>query len=130
MLLLTEVVALHGDTSLQSITLHNKETDRESEAETSWLFLCLGGLPHTQWAQEVGIVRDEGGYLVTGLDLLKDGKRPENWTLDRNPYYLETNIPGVFAVGDVRHGSVKRCASAVGEGAMAVTFVYRYVMNG
>jgi thioredoxin reductase (NADPH) len=129
-LLLTEVVALHGDTSLQSITLHNKETDREWEAETSWLFLCLGGLPHTQWAQEVGIVRDEGGYLVTGPDLLKDGKRPDNWTLDRDPYYLETNIPGVFAVGDVRHGSVKRCASAVGEGAMAVTFVYRYVMNG
>jgi len=129
-LLLTEVVALHGDTSLQSITLHNKETGSEWEAETSWLFLCLGGLPHTQWAQEAGIVRDEGGYLVTGPDLLKDGKRPDNWTLDRDPYYLETNIPGVFAAGDVRHGSVKRCASAVGEGAMAVTFVHHYVTNG
>jgi thioredoxin reductase (NADPH) len=129
-LLLTEVVALHGDTSLQSITLHNKETGSEWEAETSWLFLCLGGLPHTQWAQEVGIVRDDGGYLVTGPDLLKNGRRPDNWTLDRDPYYLETNIPGVFAAGDVRHGSVKRCASAVGEGAMAVTFVHRYVMNG
>jgi thioredoxin reductase (NADPH) len=130
LLLLTEVVALHGDSSLQSITLRNKETGKQSDAKTSWLFLCLGGFPHTQWAEEVGIVRDESGYLVTGPDLMKNGRRPDNWTLDRDPYYLETNIPGVFAAGDVRHGSVKRCASAVGEGAMAVTFVHRYVTNG
>jgi thioredoxin reductase (NADPH) len=129
-LLLTEVVAFHGDSSLQSITLRNKETGKQSDAKTNWLFLCLGGVPHTQWAEEVGIVRDDGGYLVTGPDLLKNGRRPDNWTLDRDPYYLETNIPGVFAAGDVRHRSVKRCASAVGEGAMAVTFVHRYVMNG
>lgn len=73
---------------------------------------------------------DEAGYLVTGPDLLNGGKPPDGWPLDRSPYYLETNIPGLFAAGDVRHGSVKRCASAVGEGAMAVTFVHRYLENG
>jgi thioredoxin reductase (NADPH) len=64
---------------------------------------------------------------VTGPDLLRDNQPPPGWPLDRNPYYLETNMPGVFAAGDVRHGSVKRCASAVGEGAMAVAFVHRYL---
>ncbi len=129
-LLCTEVVALHGDTILHAITLRNKSTGEQWDAATTWLFLCLGGVPHTDWADEVGVVRDEGGYLVTGPDLQRNGHRPENWKLDRDPYYLETNIPGVFAAGDVRHGSVKRCASAVGEGAMAVTFVHRYVTSG
>ena len=126
----TEVVALHGDRVLRAITLRNNQTGEERIMETSWLFLCLGGIPHTEWAEEVGIVRDEAGYLVTGPDLLRNGQRPENWPLNRDPYYLETNVPGVFAAGDVRHGSVKRVASAVGEGAMAVTFVHRYLMSG
>ncbi len=126
-LLCTEVVALHGDSILRAITLRSNCTGKEWEAKTWWLFLCLGGMPHTDWAEEVGVVRDEGGYLVTGPDLLKNGHPPTNWTLDRDPYYLETNVPGVFAAGDVRHGSVKRCASAVGEGAMAITFVHRYI---
>jgi thioredoxin reductase (NADPH) len=129
-LLLTEVTALHGDQTLDAITLKNKHTGKEWTEETHWVFLCLGGVPHTQWAADVGIVRDEAGYLVTGPDLMKNGYRPENWHLDRDPYYMETNMPGVFAAGDVRHGSVKRCASAVGEGAMAVTFVHRYVASG
>jgi thioredoxin reductase (NADPH) len=128
-LLLTEVVALEGDNLLRSITLRDKQSAREWTVETNWVFLCLGGVPHTQWAHEVGIIRDEAGYIVTGPDLMKNGKHPPNWTLDRAPYYMETNLPGVFAAGDVRHGSVKRCASAVGEGAMAVTFVHRYVMS-
>ena len=121
---------MHGDTVLRAITLRNNQTGQERETNTAWLFLCLGGVPHTQWAEEVGVVRDEAGYLVTGPDLMQNGRPPDNWKLDRNPYYLETNIPGVFAAGDVRHGSVKRCASAVGEGAMAVTFVHRYVTTG
>jgi thioredoxin reductase (NADPH) len=130
LLMRTEVVALHGDRVLRAITLRNNRTGEEWTEETSWLFLCLGGVPHTQWAEEVGIIRDEAGYLVTGPDLTKDGKRPANWQLDRDPYYLETNVPGVLAAGDVRHNSVKRCASAVGEGAMAVMFVHRYLAEG
>ena len=125
----TEVVALHGEDVLQAITLRNKDTGEECTVETSWLFLCLGGTPRTQWAEEVGIMRDDGGYLVTGPDLQKDGHLPNNWPLDRDPLYMETNIPGVFAAGDIRHGSVKRCASAVGEGAMAVMFVHRYMAS-
>jgi thioredoxin reductase (NADPH) len=126
----TEVVALHGDTILESVTLRNKDTGEERDIKTNWLFLCLGGTPHTDWAIEVGIERDEAGYLVTGPDLQTNGHHPPNWPLDRDPYYLETNVPGVFAAGDVRHNSVKRCASAVGEGAMAVTFVHRYITSG
>jgi thioredoxin reductase (NADPH) len=114
-LLLTEVVALHGDRILRAVTLRNNETGEKRIVETCWLFLCLGGTPRTDWAEEVGIVRDDAGYLVTGPDLLRNGDRPPNWPLNRDPYYLETNVPGVFAAGDVRHGSVKRVASAVGD---------------
>lgn len=123
----TEVVALQGDHRLQSITIRNNQTGEEQTVETRWLFLCLGGEPQTEWAVELGIARDSDGYLVTGPDLLQDGKYPKSWPLERSPFYLETNVPGLFAAGDVRHGSVKRCASAVGEGAMAVTFVHRYL---
>jgi thioredoxin reductase (NADPH) len=129
-LLCTEVAALHGDEMIRAVTLRNNDTGKEWQEETNWLFLCLGGTPRTQWAEEVGIIRDEGGYLITGPNLLKNGRPPSCWTLDRLPYYMETNLPGVFAAGDVRHGSVKRCAAAVGEGAMAVTFVHRYIAGG
>jgi thioredoxin reductase (NADPH) len=126
----TVVVALHGDAMLQAATLRNCDTGQERTIETSFLFLCLGGVPNTQWAKEVGIVRDEEGYLVTGLDLRKFDPMSESWKLTREPYYLETSMPGVFAAGDVRHGSIKRVASAVGEGAMTIAFVHRYLASG
>ena len=94
----------------------NNKTSQQQTFNTKWLFLCLGGVPHTEWAKEGGITRDAAGYLVTGPDLAKDGRYPNNWPLERAPYYLETSMPGLFAAGDVRHDSVKRCASAVGEG--------------
>jgi thioredoxin reductase (NADPH) len=126
----SKVVALHGDDMLRAITIRNCETGEERTIETGFLFLCLGGVPNTQWAKEVGIVRDEQGYLVTGPDLRKFGPVTESWKLNREPYYLETSMPGVFAAGDVRHGSIKRVASAVGEGAMTIAFVHRYLASG
>jgi thioredoxin reductase (NADPH) len=123
----TEVVALRGDQTLAEITIADRAAGTEETVKTHWLFVCIGGLPQTEWATEVGVMRDDGGYLLTGHDLMRGQERPANWPLDRDPFYLETNIPGVFAAGDVRHGSVKRCASAVGEGAMAVAFVHRYL---
>lgn len=126
----TELTGLHGNSQLQAITLKDRNTGQERRVAAHWLFVCIGGLPHTEWAPELGAMRDERGYLMTGPDLLRDGRQPPNWPLDRDPYYLETNVPGLFAVGDVRHGAVKRCASAVGEGAMAVAFVHRYLAEG
>lgn len=123
----TEVTALHGDEVLRAITLTNNQTGEQRTCDTKWVFACLGGVPHTAWASAIGIVCDSDGYMVTGPDLLQDGKYPANWPLSRQPYYLESSTPGLFAAGDVRHGSVKRCAAAVGEGAMAVTFVHRYL---
>jgi thioredoxin reductase (NADPH) len=126
----TEVTALEGNDMLEAVVLTNKVTGEKRRIETRWLFACIGGAPRTEWAKDAGVVRDEAGYLVTGPDLMRGNRRPEGWPLDRLPYYLETNVPGLFAAGDVRHGSVKRCASAVGEGAMAITFVHRYLANG
>jgi thioredoxin reductase (NADPH) len=126
----TEVVGLHGEEMLEQITLRQRDSGEERKEKTHWLFICIGGVPQTQWAAEVGVIRDDGGYLVTGPDLMRGREQPENWPLDRDPYYLETNVPGVFAAGDVRHNSIKRYASAVGEGAMAVAFVHRYLSEG
>jgi len=126
----TEVTALDGDYCLQEITLTNRNTGEERRAKTRWLFVCIGGVPQTQWATEVGLTLDEAGYLVTGPDLFTNGHRVPSWPLDRDPYYLETNMPSLFAAGDVRHKSVKRFASAVGEGAMAVAFAHRYLDEG
>jgi thioredoxin reductase (NADPH) len=126
----TVVTALDGETCLRCVTLTHRTTSQSQTFATRWLFVCIGGIPRTDWAIAAGIQRDEGGYLLTGVDLCRNGGSTEKWPLDRAPYYLETNVPGLFAAGDVRHGSVKRCASAVGEGAMAVTFVHRYLASG
>ncbi len=124
------VIELGGDKILTEISLKDIRTGQISKHSTNWLFVCIGGIPHTKWAADLGITCDAGGYLVTGPDLLLNGKNPENWPLERAPYYLETSCPGVFAAGDVRHDSVKRCASAVGEGAMAISMVHRYLSGG
>jgi thioredoxin reductase (NADPH) len=126
----TDVTALNGNECLTGVTLTNRRTGDTRTIATQWVFVCIGGAPHTAWAAEAGVLCDEAGYLVTGPDLVHNGRAPEGWPVDRLPYYLETNVPGLFAAGDVRHGSVKRFASAVGEGAMAVTFVHRYLADG
>jgi thioredoxin reductase (NADPH) len=129
-LLNTEVTALNGDQILRRITLRNNKTGEERVVETSWLFLCLGGVPQTQWAAQAGVICDSGGYIITGSDLLKNDKPLDSWFLDRRPYPMETSLPGVFAAGDVRAGSIKRCASAVGEGAWTIASVHRYLADG
>jgi thioredoxin reductase (NADPH) len=94
--------------------------------KASWLFIFIGAEPRTDWLDGV-VVRDDRGFVLTGTDLVAGGTRPTGWVLQRDPFHLETSVPGVFAAGDVRADSVKRVASAVGEGAMAVSLVHRYL---
>jgi Thioredoxin reductase len=122
----TRVEGLLGDERFEGAVLEGP--DGRAEHAAGRMFVCIGGDPHTDWALPTPIARDAKGYLITGPDLER-GHLEGNWTLDRAPYYLETNVPGCFAAGDVRAGSVKRVASAVGEGAMAVTFAHRYLAS-
>lgn len=120
----TETIGGSGDGHLQSLTLRDRDTGATEEVATSWLFVFIGAVPRTDWLGEA-IVRDDKGFVLTGPEMLHatDGA----WALPRGPYALETSLPGVFAAGDVRLDSMKRVASAVGEGAMAVHFVHRYL---
>lgn len=122
----TQVVGAAGGDHLEQLTLCNGRTGERRTVDTSWLFVFIGAEPRTDWLDGV-LVRDGRGFIVTGPDLVVDGKRPSGWSLSRDPYHLETSLPGVFAAGDVRSQSVKRVASAVGEGAMAVSLVHRYL---
>jgi thioredoxin reductase (NADPH) len=121
-----EVVRAGGEEHLESLVLSDRATGTTEEVPASWLFVFIGAAPHTDWVG-ADVRRDDRGFILTGPDLEVDGRPPPGWPLERLPYYLEASVPGVFAAGDVRHQSVKRVASAVGEGAMAVTLVHRYL---
>jgi thioredoxin reductase (NADPH) len=120
----TAVTAAHGDGHLASLTI--KRPGGEEELALAAVFVFIGQQPRTEWL-EATVMRDPGGFVVTGSALLEDGKPPAGWGLAREPFLLESSLPGVFVAGDVRHRSVKRIASAVGEGAMAVQFVHQYL---
>lgn len=122
----TTVVGGSGEDHLRELTLCDARTGRTRTVPTSWLFIFIGAEPRTDWLDGL-VVRDQRGFIVTGPDLLTGRRRPAGWPLGRDPYHLETSLPGVFAAGDVRAQSVKRVASAVGEGAMAVSLVHRYL---
>ncbi|MEV7402940.1 FAD-dependent oxidoreductase [Streptomyces sp. NPDC091267] len=122
----TEVTGGAGDGHLQELTLRDTRSGAARTVASSWLFVFIGAEPRTQWLEGV-VTRDERGFVVTGPDLVAGGGRPAGWRLPRDPYHLESSVPGVFAAGDVRSSSVKRVASAVGEGAMAVSLVHRYL---
>jgi thioredoxin reductase (NADPH) len=121
----TEVVGARGDGHLGALTLADRATGTEEEVSAGWLFVFIGASPRTDWLGS-DVVRDEKGFVVTGHDLLASG-HASRWPLARAPFALETSVPGVFAAGDVRLDSMKRVASAVGEGAMAVYLVHRYL---
>lgn len=122
---LSAAAHLHSyDDHLRAVTvtdIHGHEESLNAQA----LFVCIGGRPRTAWAADIGVRTDSTGYILTGPDLLDHGRRPEGWPLGRDPLALETSVPGLFAAGDVRHGSAKRVAGAVGEGAMAVALAHR-----
>jgi thioredoxin reductase (NADPH) len=120
------VQEVHGETHLEEISFLCSDTGKIERVPTGAMFIFIGALPRTDWLADV-VERDERGFILTGPDLIRDGQRPKGWALERDPYLLETNVPGLFAVGDVRHGSVKRVASGVGEGSVAVQFIHQYL---
>ena len=120
------VIEAHGEVHLEEISVLCTDTNKTERVPASAMFIFIGALPRTDWLGTL-VERDDRGFILTGPDLIWDGKRPKGWTLDRDPFLLETNIPGLFAVGDVRHGSVKRVASGVGEGSVAVQFIHQYL---
>ena len=119
----TEVVAGAGDGHLERLTLADRDSGERVVVDASWLFIFIGASPRTDWLGDE-IVRDDKGFVITGSDLR--GVAPGG-AAPRAPFALETSLPGVFAAGDVRLDSMKRVASAVGEGAMSVYFVHRYL---
>jgi len=121
----SEVVAARGDGHLEALTLADRDSGVTEEVVSSWLFVFIGASPRTEWLGP-DVVRDEKGFIVTGQDLLRP-THAQRWPLSRAPFTLETSVPGVFAAGDVRLDSMKRVASAVGEGAMSVYLVHRYL---
>jgi thioredoxin reductase (NADPH) len=122
----TEAIAMHGEDHLEGITVCDTTAGRQETRSASYLFVFIGAAPRTEWLHGV-VARDERGFVLTGPDLMVDGRRPAGWRLDRDPYYLEASSPGVFAAGDVRANSVKRVASAVGEGAMAIQLIHSFL---
>jgi thioredoxin reductase (NADPH) len=124
--LCTVVEEAHGDEHLECLSLRHVPSGTTEEVPASHLFIFIGAQPRTDWLAGV-LARDQRGFLLTGPDLVVDGERPRGWFADRDPWPLESSVPGVFVAGDVRADSVKRVASAVGEGAMAVTLAHRYL---
>jgi thioredoxin reductase (NADPH) len=122
----TEVIAVEGDDHLEQLTLCDRATGTQETVKAGYVFVFIGAAPRTEWLDGV-VARDPRGFVLTGPDLMVEGRRPHGWHLDRDPYFLEASAPGVFAAGDVRANSVKRVASAVGEGAMAIQLIHGYL---
>jgi thioredoxin reductase (NADPH) len=123
-----EVQRVTGDAKLEQVILKNVKTEQETTLDMSAMFIFIGAAPHSEMTQGF-VPRDEKGFILTGADLPKVGNRPKGWTLERDPFLFETNIPGVFAVGDVRSGANRRVAAAVGEGSAGIYMVHRYLQT-
>jgi thioredoxin reductase (NADPH) len=120
----TELIAAHGDTSLEAVEIRDSHSGETSRLESGGLFVFIGADAETGWLPPE-IALDGRGFVLTGSDMRATGR----WTLERDPYLLETSVPGIFACGDVRSGPVKRVAASVGEGSMAVAFVHQYLKD-
>ena len=120
------VVEVHGDGHLEAISIFCGASGITEKVSTNLLAIFIGAEPNTDWLGDV-VERDKRGFILTGPDLIRDGKRPLGWPLARDPFWPETSVPGIFAAGDVRFGSVKRVASGVGEGSIAVQFTHQYL---
>lgn len=124
----TEVTEVHGDDRLTGLAIRHHDTKTTEQREAGALFIFIGAEPRTEWLEGT-LCRDPKGFLLTGANLLHDGRKPAGWSLDRDPSLLETNVPGVFAVGDVRNGAVRRVANSVGEGSIVLYFINQYLAN-
>jgi thioredoxin reductase (NADPH) len=122
----TEVTAVEGSDRLEAITITNNTSGESETVAADAIFIFIGAVPHTDIIKDVVEV-DEAGFIYTGQDLIRNGKRPKNWKPRRDPFLMETSVPGIFAAGDVRHGVIRRVASAVGQGAVAVSLVHKYL---
>ena len=125
-LLRTEVVEAIGNDRLEAITIRNKDTSRTETVPAAAMFLFIGAVPHSDLVAGV-VERNPAGFILTGPDLVQNGHRPRSWKLQRDPYLLETSVPGIFAAGDVRQGAVRRVASAVGQGAIAISLIHQHL---
>jgi thioredoxin reductase (NADPH) len=121
-----EVTAVHGERGLEAVTILDRDSGEETTVDAAAMFIFIGQRPHTDLVADL-VVRHPSGFILTGQDLSEDGKWPSAWPLKRDPLYLETSVPGVFAAGDCRYGSVNRVATAVGQGAMTIGLVHRYL---
>jgi thioredoxin reductase (NADPH) len=124
----TTVAGVRGTNRLEGVMLADAASGRTREVPADALFIFIGMAPRTKVLADL-VARDSGGFILTGIDLMTDGKRPEGWTADRDPFPYETSAPGIFAAGDVRHGSGKRVAAAVGEGSATIGIVHRYLQT-
>lgn len=122
----TQVVEVKGKDRLQSVVISNLDNGEVQDLPAAAMFIFIGAVPHTELVKGI-VERDNAGFILAGPDLIKNGERPKGWKLKRDPFLLETSVPGIFASGDVRHHSIKRVASAVGEGAIAVSLVHQYL---
>ncbi len=125
----SQVTCAHGSGHLEQITIRSLDSEEETTLPAAALFIFIGASPRTEWLGEQ-VSRDRSGYILSGRDLYVNGAPPPGWTLKREPFLLETSVPGVFVAGDVRHHSIKRVASAVGEGAISVQLVHQYLNAG
>jgi thioredoxin reductase (NADPH) len=122
----TEVTAVSGDARLETVTLKNKLTGESETLPAEAIFIFIGAVPYSDLVDGI-VERTEAGFILTGPDLVRDGRLPNSWKLKRDPFLLETSIPGIFAAGDVCHGVVRRVATAVGQGALSVSLVHKYL---